>query len=76
MDVWIESMCVNLQPVTEIEIKRSKKMRWNQCFQITMFLALGYAPISSSAWRPLGAAYIPNLLNEVEQEQIEWSLRL
>ena len=30
---------------------------------------LGYAPISSSALRPLGAAYIPILLSEVEQEQ-------
>ena len=26
-------------------------------------------PISSSAPRPLGAAYVPILLNEVEQEQ-------
>ena len=30
---------------------------------------LGYFPISSSALRPLGAAYIPILLSEVEQEQ-------
>ena len=30
---------------------------------------LGYVPISSSAPQPLGAAYIPILLNEVEQEQ-------
>ena len=30
---------------------------------------LGYVPISSSAPRPLGATYIPILLNEVEQEQ-------
>ena len=30
---------------------------------------LGYAPISSSALRPIGAAYIPILLSEVEQEQ-------
>ena len=28
---------------------------------------LGYVPISSSALRPLGAAYIPILLSEVEQ---------
>ena len=34
-----------------------------------MFLAVGYAPISSSAPRPLGAAYVPILLSEVEQEQ-------
>ena len=34
-----------------------------------MFLAVGYAPISSSATRPLGAAYVPILLSEVEQEQ-------
>ena len=27
------------------------------------------SPISSSALRPLGAAYIPILLSEVEQEQ-------
>ena len=30
---------------------------------------LGNVPISSSAPRPLGAAYIPILLCEVEQEQ-------
>ena len=30
---------------------------------------LGYVPISSSAPPPLGAAYIPNLLSEIEQEQ-------
>ena len=30
---------------------------------------LGYVPISSSAQRPHGAAYIPILLSEVEQEQ-------
>ena len=30
---------------------------------------LGYIPISSSALWPLGAAYIPILLSEVEQEQ-------
>ena len=30
---------------------------------------LGYVPISSSAPRPLGAAYIPILLSEVEREQ-------
>ena len=30
---------------------------------------LGYVPISCSAPRPLGAAYIPILLSEVEQEQ-------
>ena len=29
---------------------------------------LGYVPISSGALRPLGAAYIPILLSEVEQE--------
>ena len=34
-----------------------------------MFLAVGYAPISSSAPRPLVAAYVPILLSEVEQEQ-------
>ena len=34
-----------------------------------MFLAVGYAPIFSSAPRPLGAAYPPILLSEVEQEQ-------
>ena len=32
-------------------------------------MAVGYAPISSSAPRPLGAAYVPILLSEVEQEQ-------
>ena len=30
---------------------------------------LGYVPISSCAQRPLGAAYIPILLSEVEQKQ-------
>ena len=30
---------------------------------------LGYVPIPASALRPLGAAYIPILLSEVEQEQ-------
>ena len=30
---------------------------------------LGYVPISSSALRPLGAAFIPILLSGVEQEQ-------
>ena len=30
---------------------------------------LGYVPISSSALRSLGAAYMPILLSEVEQEQ-------
>ena len=39
-----------------------------------MFFALGYAPISSSVPRPLGAAYVPILLNEVEQEQIPTSI--
>ena len=32
-------------------------------------LCLGYVPNSSSARRPLGAAYYPILLSEVEQEQ-------
>ena len=32
-------------------------------------MCLGYVPISSSAPRPLGAASIPILLSEVEQEQ-------
>ena len=31
--------------------------------------SLGYVPISSCAPRPIGAAYIPILLSEVEQEQ-------
>ena len=30
---------------------------------------LGYVPISPSALQPLGAAYVPILLSEVEQEQ-------
>ena len=37
-----------------------------------MFLAVGYAPISSSAPRPLEAAYIPILLSEVEQERVRF----
>ena len=32
-------------------------------------MPLAYVPISSSALQPLGAAYIPILLSEVEQEQ-------
>ena len=32
---------------------------------------LGYVRISSSALRPLGAAYVPILLSEVEQEESE-----
>ena len=32
-------------------------------------IPLEYFPISSSALRPLGAAYIPILLSEVEQDQ-------
>ena len=34
-----------------------------------MFLALGCVPISSSAPRTHGAALVPMLLSEVEQEQ-------
>ena len=34
-----------------------------------MCLAVGYAPITSSAPRPLGVAHVPILLSEVEQEQ-------
>ena len=32
-------------------------------------MGLGYVPIPSSAPRPLGAAYVPIVLSEVEQEQ-------
>ena len=32
-------------------------------------MCLRYVPISSSAPRPLGAAYVPIFLSEVEQEQ-------
>ena len=35
----------------------------------TYTTCLGFVPISSSGPRPLGAAYIPILLSEVEQEQ-------
>ena len=38
-------------------------------FAETSCSPLGYVPISFSAPRPLGAAYIPILLSEVEQEQ-------
>ena len=38
---------------------------YNMSYQVL----LGYVPISSSALRPLGAAYIPILLSEVEQLQ-------
>ena len=34
-----------------------------------MFLAVGNGPISSSAPRPVGAACVPVLLSEDEQEQ-------
>ena len=36
---------------------------------MTYQVPLGDVPISSSALRPLGAAYIPISLSEVEQEQ-------
>ena len=36
---------------------------------LRLILAVGYAPISCSAPRPLGPAYVPILLSEVEQEQ-------
>ena len=32
-------------------------------------MCLGYVPFSSSTQRPLGDAYIPILLSDVEQEQ-------
>ena len=38
---------------------------YNMSYQVP----LRYVPTSSSALRPLGAAYIPILLSEVEQEQ-------
>ena len=38
-------------------------------FAETSCSPLGFVPISSSAILPLGAAYIPILLSEVEQEQ-------
>ena len=38
-------------------------------FAETSSSPLGYVPNSSSAPRPLGAAYMPILLSEVEQEQ-------
>ena len=34
-----------------------------------MFLAVADAPITSSALRPRGTAYVPILLSEVQQEQ-------
>ena len=34
-----------------------------------MFLSVGYAPISTSAPRPVGTAYVPILLCEVEHQQ-------
>ena len=34
-----------------------------------MFLAVGYAPNSSSALRPSGTSHLPILLSEFEQEQ-------
>ena len=46
-------------------VKRQKYI----CVANNNVLALGYAPISSSAPRPLAAAYDPILLSEVEQEQ-------
>ena len=38
-------------------------------YQITMFLAVGYAPFSPIAPQPLGAAYVPFVQSEVVQEQ-------
>ena len=59
-----------MQSVTEIEVKWSKKnliesmfFSINLRFQITMFLAVGYAPVSS------GGPLVFILLSEVEQEQ-------
>ena len=53
--------------VKEIEIE--SLFSFSSRFQITTFLALGYAPSFSCDTRPLGAAYLPILLSEVEQEQ-------
>ena len=38
-------------------------------FSKTMFLALGFSPISDGSTPPLGAAYVHSLLSEVEWEQ-------
>ena len=40
---------------------------WGSFFRYPVWV--GYTPSSSSALRPLGAAYVPILLSEVEQEQ-------
>ena len=59
---WDRSEKVN---DNEIESRFSNTKR----FQTTLFSAVGYAPISPSTPRPLGAAYVPILLSEIEQEQ-------
>ena len=53
--------------VKEIEIE--SLFSFSSRFQITTCLALEYAPSFSSDTRPLGAAYLPISLSEVEQEQ-------
>ena len=50
----------------KIEWNKIEKLRKKNILHIS---CLGYVPISSSAPRPLGAAYVPILLSEVEQEQ-------
>ena len=54
---------------TEIFVAQMAGDEMSLPFQITMFLAVGQTPISSSAPWPLGVAYVPIVLSEVEQEQ-------
>ena len=57
-----------MQSVTEVEEEWSKKPKRINVLK-DLAVSSTKAPISSIALRPLGAAYIPILLNEVEQEQ-------
>ena len=59
-----------MQPIeTKFDESNRKKLKSPKKEIKKINFKLWYAPISSSAPRPLGAAYVPILLSEVEQEQ-------
>ena len=74
----ISRKCPNYPKVIEIRLGNGKnKLNWRKINRKDLELksdikyktCLGYVPIPSSALRPLGAANVPILLSEVEQEQ-------
>ena len=81
----VERLKSNLNRITSVEVPSSTDLCRSNCVDVIAkvkwsknVLAVGYARISSSAPRPLGAAYVPILLSEVEQERRpsgSWSLR-